>query len=87
MLRGDDGFLVSRRKQEDQCKYYGFFSEVCWGKVMVAYTKLQQRNKESERLRRERDQIKFIDRRFLNMASCRIQESKKKARRSISCMF
>ena len=32
---------------------------------MVAYTKPQQRKKEeSERLREERDQIKFIDLRF-----------------------
>ena len=39
-----------------------FFSELCWGKAMVAYTKPQQRKKEeSERLRGERDQIKFID--------------------------
>ena len=29
-----------------------FFSELCWGKVMVAYAKPQQRKKEeSERLR------------------------------------
>ena len=39
-----------------------FFSELCWGKAMVAYTMPQQRNKEeSEGLRGERDQIKFID--------------------------
>ena len=39
-----------------------FFSELHWGKAMVAYTKPQQRKKEeSERLRGERDQIKFID--------------------------
>ena len=32
-----------------------------WEEAMVAYTKLQQRKKEeSERLRGERDQIKFI---------------------------
>ena len=31
---------------------------------MVAYTKPQQRKKESEQLRGESDQIKFIDRRF-----------------------
>ena len=36
------------------------FSELCWGKSVVAYTKPQQRKKEeSERLRGERDQIKF----------------------------
>ena len=40
-----------------------FFSELCWGKAMVAYTMPQQRKKKerSERLREERDQIKFID--------------------------
>ena len=33
-----------------------FFSELCWGKAMVAYTMPQQRQKEeSERLRGERD--------------------------------
>ena len=40
-----------------------FFSELCWGKTMVAYTMPQQRKKKerSERLKGERDQIKFID--------------------------
>ena len=39
-----------------------FFSELCWGKATMAYTMLQQRKKEeSERLRGERDRIKFID--------------------------
>ena len=38
------------------------FSELCWGKAMVAYTKRQQWKKEkSERQRGERDEIKFID--------------------------
>ena len=42
-----------------------FFSELCWGKAVVAYTMPQQRKKEeSERLRGERDQIQFIDLRF-----------------------
>ena len=41
---------------------YFFFSELCWGKAMMAYTMPQQRKKEeSEKLREERDQIKFID--------------------------
>ena len=41
---------------------FSSFIELCWGKVMVAYTLPQQRKKEeSERLRGERDQIKFID--------------------------
>ena len=39
-----------------------FFCDLCWGKAMVAYTKPQQWEKEeSQRLRGERDQIKFID--------------------------
>ena len=39
-----------------------FFSELCWGKTMVAYTMPQQRKKEeSKRLRGKRDPIKFID--------------------------
>ena len=40
-----------------------FFSELCWGKAMVAYTMPQHRKKKerSERLRGERNQIKFID--------------------------
>ena len=41
------------------------FSEWCWGKAMVAYTKPQQwKKEESERLRGEGDKIKFIDLRF-----------------------
>ena len=39
-----------------------FFSESCSGKAMLAYTEPQRRKKEeSEGLRGERDQIKFID--------------------------
>ena len=63
------------------CDIKIFFSELCWGKVMVAYTKLQQwKKEESERLRGERDQIKFIDLRFerWQVVRCQIQESKKK---------
>ena len=43
--------------------FFFFFSELCWGKAMVAYTMPQQRKKKerSERLRGEGDQIKFID--------------------------
>ena len=41
--------------------FFHFFSELCLGKAMVAYTKPQQWKKEErERLRGERDQIKFI---------------------------
>ena len=39
------------------------FSGLCCGKAMAAYTKPQHR-KRKERLRGERDQIKFIDLRF-----------------------
>ena len=43
-------------------KISSFFSETCRGKATVAYTKPQQRKKEKcERLRGQRDQIKFID--------------------------
>ena len=43
------------------------FSELCWGMVMMAYAKPQQRKKEeSKRLRGGRDQIKFI----MMMYSC-----------------
>ena len=42
-----------------------FFSGLCRGKAMVAYTKPQKKKKEeSEKLRGERDKIKFIGRRF-----------------------
>ena len=55
---------------------------------MATYANPQQRKKEeSERLRGKRDQIKFIDLRFETKASCKIQGSKKKARRSINCTF
>ena len=43
------------------CKCDLFFSELCWGKAMVAYTMPQKRKKEeSERLRGERDQMKLL---------------------------
>ena len=39
-----------------------FFSELCWGKAMVAYAKPRQmKEEESEMLRGERDRIKFTD--------------------------
>ena len=64
-----------RRVQDSRHALTGFFSlsinppfflssELCWGKTMVAYIMPQQRKRkkeESERLRGERDQIKFID--------------------------
>ena len=54
----------------------------------MAYTKPQQRKKEeNERIKVERDQIKFIDLGFERWQVCKIQESKKKVRGSISCMF
>ena len=42
-----------------------FFSALCRGKTIVAYTKPQLwKKEESKRLRGERDQIMFIDLRF-----------------------
>ena len=42
--------------------FFFLFSELYWGKAIVAYTMPQQRKKEgSERLRGERDQINFLD--------------------------
>ena len=46
-----------------------------------------KKKEESERLRGERNRIKFIDIGFESRASCRIQERKKGARRSINCTF
>ena len=58
--------LVSKGKLcQSVDRIFIYFSELRCGKTMVAYTKPQQRKKEeSERLRGERDQIKFIDCRF-----------------------
>ena len=60
---------------------------VMLGIAMVAYTKPQQRKKEeSEQLRGERsDQV--YSSLVWKIASCRIQERNKTARRSINCMF
>ena len=56
-----------------------FFSELCWGKAMVVYTKPQQRKKEeSKRLRGERDQIKFIDLGFERWQVVRFRKARKK---------
>ena len=45
-----------------QFRFKAIFSELSLRKAMVAYKKLQQRKKEeSERLRGERGQMKFID--------------------------
>ena len=47
-----------------------------------------RKKEESESLRGERDHIKFIDLGFERwQVVSKIQESKRKARRSISCMF
>ena len=45
----------------------------------MAYTKPQQRNKdESERLRGERDQIKFIDLRFERRPAARVSKARER---------
>ena len=76
------------RGEGDQIKFIDFrferwqvvrFSELCCGKAMVAYTKFQERKKErkkedSERLRGEGDQIKFIDFRFERWQVVRFSE-------------
>ena len=55
-------FSATDLVQSSLAKRRIFFSELCWGKAMVAYTKHQQwKKEESESLRGERDQIKFID--------------------------
>ena len=53
-----------------------FFSELCWGKAMVAYTMPQQGTKKSERLRGERDQIKFIDLGFERWQIVRLRKAR-----------
>ena len=56
-----------------------FFIELCWGKAMVAYTKPQQRKKEeSEQLRGERDQIKFIDLRFERWQAVELRKARRR---------
>ena len=56
-----------------------FFSELCWGKAVAAYTKPQQRKKEeSERPRGERDQIKFIDLRFEGRQVVRFRKARRR---------
>ena len=54
---------------------------------MVAGTRPQQRKEESERLRIERDQIKFIDLRFERWQVARLRKGRKKARRSINSIL
>ena len=57
-----------------------FFSELCWEKAMVAYTMPQQRKKKekSERLRGERDQIKFIDLGFERWQVVRFRKARRR---------
>ena len=86
--------LVSGTKQSHWCvmcavKHYihifmtvFFFSESCWGNAMVVYTKPRPRKKEeSEQLRGERDQIKFIDLRFERWDSGKVVRLRKARRR------
>ena len=47
----------------------------------------QRKKEESERLRGEREIRSSLLILGLKMASCKIEESKKKARRTINCMF
>ena len=60
----ESGNMQLKKKQRmKDVDYFSLFSELCWGKAMVAYTMPQQRKKEKrERLRGERDQMK-VDKR------------------------
>ena len=61
------------------CAIISFFSELCWGKAIVAYTNLQQTKKEErELLRGERDQIKFIDLRFERWQVLRLRKGRRR---------
>ena len=54
-----------------------FFSDLCWGKAMVAYTMPQQTKKEkSEMLRGERDQTKFINLGFERWQAIRFRKAR-----------
>ena len=61
-------------------KYFDiFFSGLCRGKGMVAYTKPQHMRKEkSEQLRGERGQIKFIDLRFERWQVVRLKKASRR---------
>ena len=62
MISSQGGFYLSKGVGCAILPFFFLFSELCWGKAMVAYAMPQQRKKEeSERLRGERDEIKFID--------------------------
>ena len=53
-----------------------YFSELCWGKAVVAYTMPQQRKKEESERLRERDQIKFIDLGFERLQVVRFRKAR-----------
>ena len=63
----------------NSAKLWLFFSDLCWGKAIVAYTKPQHRKKEGGgRLSVERDQIKFIDLRFEGWEVVRFRKARRK---------
>ena len=74
------------RKEYYTIKFF-FFNELCWGKALVAYATPQQwKKEENERQRPERPDVVY--RSFIwKLASCKIQESKRKAGRSIDFIF
>ena len=56
-----------------------FFSELCWGKAIVAYKKPKQRKKEeSETLRGGGDQIESIDLRFERWQVIRFRKARRR---------
>ena len=77
---------LKKKKKKIFC--YKLYSGLSWGKDKVAYTtKPQQREKKKAKDYEEREirsSLLILD---LKMASCKIQESKKKGMSSINCMF
>ena len=54
---------------------------------MVSYNTSTKEEIRKRKAKGERDQIKFIGLGYERWQVCKIQESKRKARHSISCMF
>ena len=77
-----NGLIKKHASQSDllntTSNFFFFFSELCWGKAMAAFTKARQSKKEeSERLKGERDQIKFIDLRFERWQVVRFRKARR----------
>ena len=83
-IRHDEGVtgasaVITKDFRESVERELVFLSELCWGTVVVAYTKPQQKKKaESERLRGERDQIEFVDLRFERWQVVRFRKARRR---------